>query len=364
MRNTFSLKHSKSGHRPFRTSALTVAAVIGLAATPGVFASDACSTTAIRAAAQVAVSDGSSFDIEALYHSADHSSIRHFYPDRPDQVVAVEGPVAWTMAGSETQAGSDFHKLFALGHQYHAFLTDFDEILDNVRESEQIEFENSRHTAKSGDYPYGGIVHSIHGESAERPLGLVFDFGDTGRIQVALSDWRPVGELHLPFLAIIDDGNRVFDYRYTSIDTEMQSPFWFYAALPGPAIDEVEIHRLHRKLLAAHCLGDAGLMAELTAPSVFSANRGRLQTASNEELLDRFSSLFERLDYREYHDIVEPVIAVSGSGDLGWIAVEVRAVGEMQESGEVFDNQWAWLMAVINVDGQWLHAGNASSVAQ
>jgi ketosteroid isomerase-like protein len=233
-----------------------------------------------------------------------------------------------------------------------------------VRQTEAIEFGGSGHKATSGDYPYGGVVHSIHGESVERPLGLVFDFGETARIEVALSDWRRVGEHDLPFLAIIDDGDRVFDYRYTSIDLEPQSPLWFYEALPAPAINEVQIHRLHRKLLAAHCLGDAVMMAELTAPSIFSANRGQLQTASNDELLDRFNGLFEQLDYREYHDLIEPLIEVSESGDLGWIAVEVRAVGEVRESGQAFNNQWAWLMAVRKVDGAWLHVGNASNLAQ
>jgi hypothetical protein len=350
--------------RAFRMMTRFVVAVFWLATALPSTASDACSTTAIRAAAQVSVSDGSSFDIETLYYTPDHSSIRHRYPDRPDRSTVVEGPSAWIMSGAETAAGSEFHKLFVLGHQYHAFLTDFGSILDNVRETEAIEFEGSEHSATTGDYPYGGVVHTIHGESAERPPGLVFDFGETGRIEVALSDWRRVGERDLPFRAIIDDGDRVFDYRYTSIDLEPQSPLWFYEALPAPAIDAVQIHRLHRKLLVAHCLGDAALMAELTAPAVFSANRGQLQSASNEELFERFSSLFEQLDYREYHDLIEPVIEVSESGDLGWIAVQVRAVGEMQESGQAFDNQWAWLMAVKKFDVGWLHAGNASNLAQ
>lgn len=357
-------KQSPTKHRTLRITTRVAAAVLGLSLASGAFASDACSTTAIRAAAEVSVSDGSSFGIEALFHTADHSSIRHIYRDGPDRSTVLEGPSAWIMSGDETSVGSEFHKLFALGHQYHAFLTEFGAILANVRETESIEFGGSRHKATSGDYPFGGVVHSIHGESTERPVGLVFDFGETARIEVALSDWRQVGERDLPFLAIIDDGDRVFDYRYTRIDLEPQSPLWFYEALPAPAINEVQIHRLHRKLLVAHCLGDAAMMAELTAPVVFSANRGQLQSASNNELLERFSSLFKQLDYREYHDLIEPVVEVSGSGDLGWIAVEVRAVGEARESGQAFDDQWAWLMAVKKFNDSWLHAGNASNLAQ
>ena len=50
-------------------------------------ASDACSDVAIRAAADVTVSDGTSFSIESLYASPDHSSIRHFGDNRDEQVV-------------------------------------------------------------------------------------------------------------------------------------------------------------------------------------------------------------------------------------------------------------------------------------
>ena len=78
---------------------------------------------------------------------------------------------------------------------------------------------------------------------------------------------------------------------------------------------------------------------------------------------ERFTAVFDRLDYREYHDLRLPVVEVSESGDLGWIAVEVRAIGTDRESGDAFDNQWAWLMAVRKIDGRWLHAGNASNVA-
>ena len=194
---------SQRGHRPSVTIITFFLAANWIAAPSNVLASDACSTTAIRAAASVSVSDGSAFDIEALYHTPDHSSIRHDYSDRPDQVVAVEGPAAWITAGDETAQGSEFHKLFALGHQYHAFLTEFGEILGNVRESTAIEFDGRPHAATTGDYPYGGVVHRIQGGTPARPLGLVFDFGESGRIEAKFSDWREVDDLDLPFLATI-----------------------------------------------------------------------------------------------------------------------------------------------------------------
>ena len=73
----------------------------------------------------------------------------------------------------------------------------------------------------------------------------------------------------------------------------------------------------------------------------------------------RFSSLFDALEYSEYHDLTEPVIEVSG--EVGWIAVNTRATGREKSSGRMFDDKWAWIMTVRKVDGEWLHTANASN---
>lgn len=325
-------------------------------------ASDACMDVAVRAAADVSVSDGTSFRTEALFLAADHSAIRHVYPDRGEQVVAVEGPLAWAKTPGGYADGAHFHKTFALGHQYHAILLHPEAVLTNLHESPAVGFQGESHAATTGDYPYGGTVHIVQKQSGERAAGFVFDFGPDSRIEVAFTDWRTEGGVELPFRAVIDDGRLTFDYRYTSIDTEPASPLWFFDALPVQELDAVAIHRLHRKMMAAHCLGDAAMIADLSAPTVISASRGELHQVSNADLRDRFGSLFASLDYRAYEDLAEPVIEVSESGDLGWIAVNVRAAGVARESGVAFDNQWAWIMTVKKIDGAWRHTGNASNV--
>ena len=328
----------------------------------GAWASDACSNVAVRASADVSVSDGTSFLTEAMYQAADQSAIRHFYPDHGKQVVAVEGPLAWTETPSGYAGGSDFHKAFALGHQYHAILLYPETVLTGLRDSPAVEFQGESRAATSGDYPYGGTVHIVRGPSDLQAAGFVFDFGPESRIEVALSDWRAMGDVDLPFRAIIDDGQRTFDYRYTSIDIEPASPLWLYETLPVPDLDAVAIHRLHRTLMAAHCLSDAAMIGDRSTPTVISASRGELLVTSNADLRNRFASLFANLDYRVYEDLVEPVVEVSVSGDLGWVAVNVRAAGVVRASGVAFDNQWAWIMTAKKTDGVWLHTGNASNV--
>jgi len=111
-------------------------------------------------------------------------------------------------------------------------------------------------------------------------------------------------------------------------------------------------------------MGDADLMAELSAPTVIGANRGELHETTNDDLRTRFGSLFEMLNYQVYDDLADPVIEVAESGDVGWIAVNVRAAGVVRETGASFDNEWSWIMTMRKIDGVWLHSGNASSVKQ
>jgi len=323
------------------------------------WSSDACSSRAIVAAADVTVSDGSEFAIQSFFQSANAAAIKHIRDS--DQIIAVEGPLSWYSVDEEAQLGTDFHNQFALGHQFHALLLHFDEIVTNLRLNEQIAFRGDIHSGTSGDYPYGGVVHLIQGEEQAHPAGLLFEFAEPAEIAVSFDDWRVVDGVEIPFHVQIDDGERIFDYHYSQVDLSAKSPLWFFAATGTPEIDKLQIYRLHRKLLAAHCLGDADLIAELSAPENLIASRGDLLWASDIETRDQFRSVFQRVDYTEYHDIAMPVVEISQAADIGWIGVNVRAMGNDIATGTAFDDQWAWIMLVKKIDDVWVHAGNASN---
>jgi hypothetical protein len=307
------------------------------------------------------VSDGSSFSVNSYFQSKEISAIRHL--GESERLVAVEGPYSWAAVGDRAELGSGFNKVFALGHQFHALLLHFDEIVGATRQGD-VRFRAGLHQATTGDFPYGGTVHLIHGDDASRPIGLLFQFPENTVISAEFSDWRLAGERWLPYQLSIDDGERTFKYRYTDIDLSARSPLWYFEAVDVPSIDEVQVYRLHRKLLAAHCLADARMMADLSAPEVLTASRGELRYVPNQSILDRFTALFEILNYSGYHDLVPPSIELSADGSLGWIGASVRAEGTERESGALFENQWAWVMMVRKVDGTWLHAGNASNLKE
>jgi len=337
--------------------------IVGAAAaflTTGALASDACSTTAISTRAEVTVSDGSTYQTRSVYHAANAAGFE-LIRDNP-MTVTVEGPFVWTKNSEGEKLSGAAMKSFALGHQFHAFMLHFDDIVENIRPIPDVEFQGQERNGLSGGFPYGGKALLI-GDPA-RPTGLRFEFPETPAIDIMFLDWRKQGERALPHHIRIDDGERLFDYHYTEIDIAERSPLWFFDAVSPPAVDEVQIYRLHRKLLAAHCLGDADLMADLTAPETTIASRGELFSSSDEETRTRFTRVFERVDYTGYHDLTEPMIEVAESGDIGWASVNVRAVGAEKTSGEAFDDQWAWVMLVRKIDGVWRNAGNASNLKQ
>ena len=325
-------------------------------------ASDACTERSVVTSADVTVSDGSSFATQSFFQSRDAAAIRHI--SNKDQLVVAEGPYGWVRIDDSEKMGSDFEKTFALGHQFHAFLLYFNEIVSNRRDSEIISFQGKEHRALTGESPHGGRVHLIAAEAGLNAQGLVFEFPESEPIVASFSDWRSLDQLAIPFQVEIDDGQRVFTYRYTSIDITPRTPLWFFETVSVPSIDEIQVYRLHRQLLAAHCLGDADMIARLSSAQIIAVNNGALVQVTNPSIRERFTELFKRLDYTAYSDIVTPVIEIAEESDLGWIGVNVRATGETLAQGTPFDDQWAWLMIVRKERGTWLHAGNASNLAQ
>lgn len=326
-------------------------------------ASDACAVGAIETAADVSVSDGSTFSVQSLFQSKDAAAHRQISA-ASEMLISTEGPIGWVRIDDATVAATASHKQFALGHQFHALLLHFDDIVENPRDSSVVKFIDRERRARTGDLPYGGVAHLIQGDIDDRAAGMVFEFPNAAApIIVIFKDWRTVDGIPAPFAIEIDDGERLFKYQYVQIDIGKKSPLWYFDTVAAPPLDDVNIYRLHRSLLAAHCLGDADMMADLSAEEVTVANRGVLSRDNNANMRDRFRQLFSRIEYDSYRDLAPPIIKISKEGDLGWIAVQVAAEGRDIETNRPFEDQWAWVMLVEKIDGEWKHVGNSSNRA-
>lgn len=335
---------------------------LGALLTPSIsLSSDACRPWGILTQAEVEVSDGTSFRTESVFQAVDAAAITHIREDGKT-TIAVEGGDAWFMSGDNVGVGTEFHKLFALGHQYHALLLYFNDLIADIH-TDRLEREGQSFDTRSGGYPYGGIVHLLSSVDAQSPWGFRFDFPNREPIWVRLESWSIQDGVQLPFVARIDDGEREFTYRYSDIVVNAGHGAWFQDSLAPPPLDAIQVHRLHRSLLAAHCDGDAQRIADLSAESSLSVNGGTVSSLTRDEMASRFSTLFSQLNYQTYADLQSPMIDIAESGDIAWAAVNVRARGQTADGEAQFDDQWAWIMLAKKVNGLWLHAGNASNRA-
>ena len=338
-----------------RKSTLCAGLFLGLSAP--LQADDACDAGAIYSLAEVTVSDGTRYQVEGFYKSRTRAAAR--FIREGGSLHVLEGPNVWVQTADGVQAAGDFQRDFTLGHQFHAFLMRFEELVDRTEPATAIEFAGGLHAGLKGTRDTGGDVYLIDGNTPDRPLGLRYDVGDL-KIEIAASDWRDVDGENIPFALSIDDGERVFAYRYQTVDLSDQPLMWFYENIPSPDIPVVDLERLHRKTLIAHCLGDADLLASLTAPTATIANRGSVVETNPAEMATRFTSVFERRKYSAYIDTALP--RVSADNRVGWVAVQVNAQGHTPANDQSFDEHWAWVMMAEKIDGKWLMTGNASNL--
>ncbi len=324
-----------------------------------VYADDACAPGAIHSLADVQVSDGLIYQVEGLYKSRDRAASR-FIRDN-GSIHVVEGPNVWVSAGGEAELAGDFQRDYALGHQFHAFLLRFDEVVGDIERVDAIEFAGKIVSGTRGTRDTGGMVYLIDGSDKDRPAGLRYDVADL-KIEITADDWRTVDEKPVPFALTIDDGERIFVYRYQWVDLGAKPLTWFYDKIAEPDLAAVGIERLHRKLLIAHCLGNADMMAELTAPFAVVANSGSVFETSPEGITSTFTNVFSRRKYSAYIDTQHPRVTAADSADIGWAAVQVTTRGITPADNASFEEHWAWVMMAKKIEGEWRMAGNASNL--
>ena len=326
-------------------------------------ANNACSAPTLSTFANVTVSDGDQYQVRTIFRSKKETSAE-FITDDSTTTIAVEGPYVWVRKAGEESLAGDAENSFAVGHQFLAGILYFDQFVIDIKPDDNIIFQGTKHKGRSGSFPRGGTISQVFGNENERPLGLIVQFPNDNEMAITYDDWHLISDgIWLPRIVVIDDEGIIFTYNFASIELEELGTLDFQAIIDAPALDEINLYRLHRALLNAHCLGDAKMMAKLSTPTTIIANRGEVIEATQDYTLAQFKSLFDELNYTSYHDLKDPQITVAQSGDLGWAVVNVRAEGEAIESDASFSTTWAWAMLARKINGVWLHAGNASNSA-
>lgn len=139
---------------------------------------------------------------------------------------------------------------------------------------------------------------------------------------------------------------------------------WPPSAGAGRAADREALLQLHRDVLRAHLTSDVDLLLRAEGDDYIVANRGEVTRPTLEERRARFGPYFGSTRFSTYRDLVPPVVEVSDDGTLGWVIVQIEAVGEQTAAdGTIQPIEFvsAWIELYKKEAGVWRRTGNVSN---
>lgn len=313
----------------------------------------------VRAAAHVTASDGLEFDVVTVFHDHQRAIFQQAY-ESGTATVGIDGKYYWIFDGEIEAEGAQIHEAIVLGHQFHAQLLFFDELNGPLGAASEGEFDGRPCLSYTG--PSG---HSLHVDAKTRlPVALVWIREGAADVKTTFDDWRKVDGIDLPFVATIDDGERTFTYRFSSV-TFNEGYIGEFRVPVRLLNDEQKLLRRHRIAMDAHFFGDAGMMKGNFGAVGVVASRGEIYGTDGPGAEAMMELLLSDRDYTRYDDLVRPIVRISDDGSLGWVVVQVLAEGvRFDANGKPstpLEFTSAWISMFEKVDGEWKQIGNVSN---
>ncbi|QLC21647.1 hypothetical protein HFP51_05325 [Parasphingopyxis sp. CP4] len=204
-----------------RDTNIVIAAIL-VANSPAAYAkTDAGSR--IVTAADVTVSDGTTYRASTEYQAPDRAEYLQQYPDMTMRF-AIDGETVsvWRDGEALTRFPAGIG-IWALGHQFHAQLTSFAEInggiiavaaYDGEGDCPCTEYRGRLSAEGMGIEGYGLVVSNQSG----RAQRFFVHRQDQAPVTTTFDDWRSEADRELPYRVVIDDGEDVYDFRFSSIE--------------------------------------------------------------------------------------------------------------------------------------------------
>ncbi|REJ77252.1 MAG: hypothetical protein DWQ47_12720 [Acidobacteria bacterium] len=316
------------------------------------------SITSIRSTANVTVSDGKEYLAESFYVDPQRSIFRIKYPDRT-LTQGVEGKYFWSFDGKEEKEGTPQTETIVLGHQFHAQILFFDQIhRGSIVTEEQSPLSISVADDRAAKWSM------VHDSGVLRTMIIEIEGGPT--VVNRFSDFRRIDGVLLPHAISIDDGERTFTYKFTSIEFNKGS-LGDYRAPEAVLTDEQKLLRYHRIVMDDHFFENVDGMKSINSDMIV-VSRGEVSRMSEAESDAGFDRIVKGKDHYIYDDLIRPIVKISEDGTLGWVIVRVYAKGtyldEEGEPTEPLEFTSAWIEMYEKIKGRWLMVGNVSNFVQ
>lgn len=127
---------------------------------------------------------------------------------------------------------------------------------------------------------------------------------------------------------------------------------------------EDELVKMHQELLQFHLNGDVEGWLATESEQYVVANRGEVTHPSKKDREARIKPYLKRTRFREYRDLIAPVVRVSSDGSLAWLIAQVKASGvQTSDDGKQAPIEFtsAWIELFEKKDGKWVRVGNVSN---
>lgn len=144
---------------------------------------------------------------------------------------------------------------------------------------------------------------------------------------------------------------------FAPMDTNAQT-------MDGPATAELEMRRMHARIIAAHLERSVDDWMALEADTLLSVNGGEMTFPVAADRRAQRAAYFASTTFTSYRDLKEPVVRVAGDASLGWLAAEVEVIGTRRgEDGResAVRDIFAWVELYARAGNAWKLVGIASN---
>jgi hypothetical protein len=135
-------------------------------------------------------------------------------------------------------------------------------------------------------------------------------------------------------------------------------------AAPRASSDADQLLALHEEVLRAHRESNIDLLLAAEEDDYVVANRGEVTRPDRKARREGLGPYLQRTRFSKYADKVPPIVKVSSDGSLGWVVVQVEALGEQTTSTgavEPIEFVSAWIELYEKRNGRWVRVGNVSN---
>lgn len=136
------------------------------------------------------------------------------------------------------------------------------------------------------------------------------------------------------------------------------------APVPAGQSDEAVLLEMHREVLRDHMTADVEGWLAAESEDYVVAGRGEVTRPTKKERAEHLGPYLRRTKFKEYRDLIPPIVRVSKDGTLGWLICQIAASGmQTSDAGkeEPISFVSAWIELYEKRDGRWVRTGNVSN---